>query len=87
MFTCRMTRSDYVAENDMVDIDIYEWHDHPRNLWERVREPWKYSLYKSAHWVPYGADSSLKERVIDLCKDIVRQNDDRFRADEEWKSI
>lgn len=86
-FTCRLDRCDYVSSNDMVHAEIYELHDHPRNLLERLIEPFKYTCYKTGHWTPYTDDTTIGEWVIDLCKYIVQQNDERFRADKEWESI
>ena len=87
LFTCRLDRCDYVSSNDMVHVEIYQWHDHPRNLLGRLIEPFKYACYKTGHWTPYTDDTTIREWVIDLCKYIVQQNDERFRADKEWESI
>ena len=86
-FTCRLDRCDYVSSNDMVRAKIYEPHNHPRNWLERLIEPFKYASYKIGYWTPYSNYTTIEKWVIDLCKYIVQQNDERFRANKAWESI
>jgi hypothetical protein len=87
LFTCRLMRLDYVSSNDMVRAEIYEWHDHPRNLFKRIIEPFKYACYRLEYWTPYTDNTTIKEWVIGLCKEIIQQDDEKFRADKEWEDI
>lgn len=70
--------------NPAVYVQVMEWHQPPRNLWEKISEFWKYNL-DSGTWDTLLTDAALEDYAIDKCTHEVERRMNVERCDKEWE--
>lgn len=86
-FTVCCKRSDESDFGTTICFKIYELHEHPTNFFERIFESWKYQEINRGYWIEGLSTSSIQDKIIKACANIVSINDKHSEIEKEWKNL
>lgn len=87
VYTVKLTlRRGGFVYNPAVRVQIMEWHQPPRNLWERIIEWWKY-IISEYNWDPVLDGASLDNYCIDKCNLETMKRIAIERGSKEWEAL
>lgn len=87
IFTCKLEKYDDDFFDTIVDIHVYKLHDHPRNLFEALKQFFKYPELASSTWIATLSDDTITDALNYACKSAAERENTRSELEKEWEKF